>query len=543
MLELNNGMANPDGSNPKKKQTSTSTGKQPPVTTKDSWRQQASSVFVKKEHGPPPQKRRVSRKARDDRRTRRLYITLGVVGFAIIAMISVGALNEYFLKPRKVLASVEGEDISRRDYWKYREHTLINQTLQYQQFAQFVEGQQQQQYLSLAQQAQAQLADVWNATLVDDPTLSQMVDDKIYVQSLKTLGLSISDEEVSSYVDQQFSDPAAPIQSPTPTQTLIPERADWATQTVVAGEALAGSPVAVDGTPIASPATGESSGDGSPVPIEASPDPGSPAAFGSPAAPGSPEPTGSPAPSPTVGPEEARATSEANQENYADDVLADAHMSMSDYQRLIAGPALAREKVSSHFQAQTGQSGEQAHASHILVGTRELADQLYSQLQTDPGSFAALASEASIDEGTAINGGDLGWFPRGVMVGPFEEVAFSLEPGAISEPVQTEFGWHIIQVIEHDADRALTDAQITQASQALADRWLAEQRAELDISSLVDPTPTPSISQFVPPADAPPIPTPTPAGSPVLLPAASPAGSPQATPRFSPEPASEEGNG
>lgn len=543
MLELNHGMANPDTPNPKKTQTSTSTGKQPPLTTKDTWRQQASSVFVKKAQGPPPQKRRVSRKARDDKRTHRLYITLAVVGFAIIAMISVGALNEYYLKPRKVLASVEGEDITRRDYWKYREHTLINQTLQYQQFAQFVEGQQQQQYLSLAQQAQAQLEDVWNSTSVDDTTLSQMVDDKVYVQSLETLGLSISDGEVSSYVDQQFSDPAAPIESPTPTQTLIPQRADWATQTAVAGEALAGSLIAVNGSPAASPVVGESFADGSPEPIEASSEPGSPAAFGSPEAPGSPESPGSPAPSPTVGPEGARATSEANQQNYADDVLGDAHMSMPDYERLIAGPALAREKVNAYFQAQTGQSGEQVHASHILVGTRELADQLHSQLQTDPGSFAALASEASIDEGTAINGGDLGWFPLGVMVGPFEEVAFSLEPGSISEPIQTEFGWHIIQVNGHEADRALTDAQITQSSQALADRWLAEQRAALDISSSADPTPTPSISQFVPPADAPPIPTPTPAGSPVPLPAASPAGSPQANPPSSPEPMAEEGNG
>jgi parvulin-like peptidyl-prolyl isomerase len=535
-------MANPDAPKPNKKPANQPSGKQAPESTTDSWRQRASSIFVKKDDAPAPKKRRVSRKQRDDQRTRRLYIALAVVGVAIVVLVSGAALNEYFLKPRKVLASVEGEDITRRDYWKYREHTLINQALQYQQTAAVMSGQQQQQYLALAQQAQAQLQDVWGSTEVDDATLSRMVDDKIYMQSLETLGLSISDDEISAYVDEQFSDPSAPISSPTPTQTLIPERADWATQTA---QAAASSPVPVEGSPVASPVTDANAGESTPVAVDGTPSSSSPIPAASPAdasgSPdsGSPEAVESPTPTLTVGPEGARATSEANQENYADDVLDDAHMSMSDYERLVAGPSLARDKVNNYFRNEIGQSAEQVHAAHILVGTQELADQLYSQLQNDPESFATLASESSIDEGTAPNGGDLGWFPRGIMVEPFEEVAFNLEPGSIGEPFQTEFGWHIVKVIERAEDRALTDTQITQASQALAERWLTEQRATLDVSSSVEPTPTTSAAQFVPPADAPPVPTPTVAGSPLPLPAASPVGSPVA----SPEPVTEEGNG
>ena len=91
------------------------------------------------------------------------------------------------------------------------------------------------------------------------------------------------------------------------------------------------------------------------------------------------------------------------------------------------------------------------------------------------------------------------------MVLPFEEVAFSLEPGQIAPPFQTEFGWHIVMVTETDPDRALTDEQISQSSQTLTDRWLEDQRQTMSIDSPIEPTPTPAVSQFIPPADAPPV--------------------------------------
>ncbi len=520
-------MAKSDRPTAKPQPGAVSVGKQEPEP-QFTLRQKVSSVFATKPPGPPPKKRRVSRKERDDRRTRYLYISLTVLGVLAITLLSASALNEYFLKPRKVLATVEGDDITRRDYWKYQSHSLLNQAIEYQQFAQFFEGQQQQQYIALSQQALAQLDSVWGSTSVDETTLSRMIDDKVIVQSLDSLGLSIESGEVDEYVDEQFADPAAPISSPTPTQTFIPERAEWATQTA---EALVvpASPETAEGSPI--PAD-----NASPVAV-ASPPIGSPSASGSPDSSGSPVAVGSPVATATstVGPEDALATSQANQENYSDDFLADAHMSMGDYKRLVAEPSLARDKVNAHFAAELGQSAEQVHARHILVGTQELAAQIYDQLQTNPELFPDLAQESSIDDGTAVNGGDLGWFPRGIMVVPFEDVAFSLAPGEIADPFQTEFGWHIIQVLDRDDDRALTDTQITQSSQAMVDRWLQAQRQLLEISSDIEPTPTPSLAQFVPPADAPDPPAPTPLGSPVPLPQASPQSSPVVAPQASPE--------
>jgi parvulin-like peptidyl-prolyl isomerase len=90
---------------------------------------------------------------------------------------------------------------------------------------------------------------------------------------------------------------------------------------------------------------------------------------------------------------------------------------------------------------------EQVHARHILLETEEEANTLLLQLKEGLTDFAELAKEKSIGP-SAPSGGDLGFFARGQMVKEFEDAAFSLEPGEISEVVQTQFGYHIIKCEE-----------------------------------------------------------------------------------------------
>lgn len=87
---------------------------------------------------------------------------------------------------------------------------------------------------------------------------------------------------------------------------------------------------------------------------------------------------------------------------------------------------------------------EEIKASHILVKTEDEAKQVAEKLAKG-GDFAELAKEHSQDRGGA-NGGDLGYFTRGQMVKPFEDTAFTMEKGKLSDPVKTQFGWHIIKV-------------------------------------------------------------------------------------------------
>lgn len=90
---------------------------------------------------------------------------------------------------------------------------------------------------------------------------------------------------------------------------------------------------------------------------------------------------------------------------------------------------------------------EQVRASHILVKTREEAEAIKKQLE-EGTDFAKLAEEKSLDEYTKAFGGDLNYFGRGDMVPAFEETAFNLEVGKISEVVESDYGFHIIKVID-----------------------------------------------------------------------------------------------
>jgi len=112
------------------------------------------------------------------------------------------------------------------------------------------------------------------------------------------------------------------------------------------------------------------------------------------------------------------------------------------------------------------EKGEAIEASHILVNNEEIALEVMSQLQ-EGRDFSDLAGEYSQDPGTKEKGGDLGSFRRGTMTPPFEEVAFTLDINDISDPVQSQFGYHIIKT----TGRTPYEDQFEEVSEQLRSRY------------------------------------------------------------------------
>lgn len=133
---------------------------------------------------------------------------------------------------------------------------------------------------------------------------------------------------------------------------------------------------------------------------------------------------------------------------------------------------LLRARVLEHVQATVPERAEQVHARHILVDTRERAEALLGQIGAG-ADFAQLARTYSQDESTRDAGGDLGWFPRGVLLAPeVEEMAFSLQAGQVGPVVQSQFGYHIVQTLERKQDEPISPEHRQLLQDRAVQRWL-----------------------------------------------------------------------
>lgn len=127
-----------------------------------------------------------------------------------------------------------------------------------------------------------------------------------------------------------------------------------------------------------------------------------------------------------------------------------------DLAKLPEAPVPDAAVLKAVYDADSGQfsTSEERRASHILVAfgsdkdaAKKKAEEIKTRLDAK-ADFAALAAELSDDPGSKASGGDLGWVRKGLMTPRFEEALFALPPAGISEPVETEFGWHLIKLDE-----------------------------------------------------------------------------------------------
>lgn len=152
--------------------------------------------------------------------------------------------------------------------------------------------------------------------------------------------------------------------------------------------------------------------------------------------------------------------------------------------------ALAEEMLATmmieHIVAQVGDKVEQVHARHILVATQDMAENLRDQL-IEGADFAEIARIYSIDTSSRPAGGDLGWFPAGYLLVPeVEAAAFDLQPGELSEVIESDLGFHIVQTIERGEQPLSPDALRQLREEAVLD-WLVAQREMAEVQILIAP--------------------------------------------------------
>lgn len=152
-------------------------------------------------------------------------------------------------------------------------------------------------------------------------------------------------------------------------------------------------------------------------------------------------------------------------------------LSADQVNELILKPAVIKTKLVAALAGNVATTADQVHARHVLVATQDQA--VAAKKELDAGTdFATVAAKYSTDTGTKDKGGDLGWFGKGMMVPEFEAAAWVLKPGEISAPVKSNFGFHIIQVLEKDPIRPLEPAALQQAREKGYQVWLSKAQSD-----------------------------------------------------------------
>jgi parvulin-like peptidyl-prolyl isomerase len=156
---------------------------------------------------------------------------------------------------------------------------------------------------------------------------------------------------------------------------------------------------------------------------------------------------------------------------------------------------ILQDKLAEALGNEVPRMAEQANARHILVETEDEAKEVIKRLN-DGEDFAALAKELSLDTGSAEEGGELGFMPKGRVLEAVDEVLFTLPIGQISDPVESSVGWHVIEVLERE-ERELTAGDYSQQQRVAFTTWLTKARTEAVIEDTWTQDKAPADNSFM----------------------------------------------
>ncbi len=398
-------------------------------------------------------KKHVARKERERQQSAMIRnIAIGIV-VVVALLIGYGYLDQTVLQKQRKVAIVNGETITVGQFQarvRLERDSLINQYIQYFQISQSFG-------MDVTAQVQPIEAQLSQPMLVGQNVLETMIYELLYRQEAQKQGINISTEEIEEEIQGflGYYPNGTPTAAPQATavvmeaSTLSPEQLALVTITPTATEAVASTPA-----PTATQAEDVD-------PTE------------------EPAPTAVPIPSLTPTPY----TFEGYQQAYGETLplYVDYGLKEADF-RFLFEARLYYDALYDLMTADVPAEGEYIWARHILIEEPLVAEVIREKALAGE-DFGVLAQENSTDPSAATNSGDLGWFTRGVMIVPFEEAAFALkEVGDISEVVQTDFGYHIIQLLGREM-RPLDANSLQSANDQAFQEWIAGIREAGDIET------------------------------------------------------------
>ncbi len=413
-------------------------------------------------------KKHQDRLHREQMQTRWIMIGAILVLVSVIGTIIYGVLYEKYFRRLRTVATVNGERIDGnefRAFTKYYRNNLIQSAENTYQIASMF-GSDQNALQSFGQQL-VDISKELETFRAGSQALDQLIDDKLIRQEAKKRGITVSEEDVEKALQEALryyangtptpTPTGNPVQTATfspaqltmipPTQTPVPTLEITATEVITENQALTTTETLTETNP-----------------LEPTPEP-------------TVEITVTATPLPTATPY----TFEAYQGAYATVVAGLAGLEIpEDTLRYVIESRMIQEKLLEEVIGDVPCVEEQVWAQHILVGDENLAKEIEQRLK-DGEDWFALAAEFSTDTSNKDQGGDLGWFGRGQMVKEFEDAAFALtEIGLISDPIQSQFGWHIIRLVGR-GEQPLSASDCAQLPQQKFSEWLQEVRDNSNI--------------------------------------------------------------
>ncbi len=392
-----------------------------------------------------------------ERQQRRIVLIVTItIAVAVVLILGYGLLDTFYLQNMRPVATVDGEKITLEQFQaraRFDRFQLIQNTIQLAQYQQlFQSDPNSANYFT--SQIQLNVSKLNDPNQLGNQVIDELINEAIIRREAQKLGITVTDEEVEKAFQEAFgffpsgTPTTAPTATPFSTATYSPQQLTLAPYTATPTEA--------------------------PTPTQAAEATETPAE--TPQATATAGPTSTPFPTPTPMTEEGFKT---GLDNYLTTLKTEAQIDEKTFREIVRS-SLLYEKVFEAITKDVPTEDEWVWARHILVATPEEAAVVVEALKNG-ADFAQLAAQFSTDTSNKDRGGDLGWFERGQMVSEFENAVFAMtEIGQISEPVQTQFGYHIIQLLGKER-RPVSESRLSTLKQQKFNSWLEETKASLKI--------------------------------------------------------------